>query len=314
MISSKQVTVKKLFTLKGHKDCIYTLERSDEEASFFSGAGDGMVVRWDLNDPEKGTLIAKVSASIYALHYVKKHHHLIVGENYEGIHIIDIKTKKEIGSVKITEAAIFDIQTFRDKILVANGDGMLTVLHYHSLKILKQIRVSSKSARSISINPDAQEFAVGYSDDIIRIFDLDNYQLKKVIEAHKNSVFTVRYSPDYKLLLSGSRDAHLKVWNVENNYELQESIVAHMYAINYIDFRYDSKYFVTCSMDKSIKVWDAQRFRLLKVLDKGRYAGHGTSVNRLLWTNYKDQTVNAPLISASDDRTISVWQIDFNKS
>lgn len=314
MISSKQIIVNKLHTLKGHKDCIYALEKSDEESTFYSGGGDGMVVKWNLNEPEKGTLIAKVSASVYALHYKEEFNHLIIGQNYEGIHVIDIKTKKEFGSVKVTDAAIFDIQTFGDKILVASGEGVLTILHYQSLNIIKQIRVSSKSARSISINPEAQEFAVGYSDNTIRIFDLGNYQLKKVIEAHKNSVFTVKYSPDYKFLFSGSRDAHLKIWDVGGNYELQESIVAHMYAINHIDFRYDRKYFVTCSMDKSIKVWDAQRFRLLKIIDKARYAGHGTSVNRLLWTNFKDQAANAPLISASDDRTISVWQIDFNKS
>jgi WD40 repeat protein len=59
-------------------------------------------------------------------------------------------------------------------------------------------------------------------------------------------------------------------------------------------------------MDKSIKVWDAQAFRLLKVIDKARHAGHGTSVNKLLWTNFDDQ-----LLSASDDRSISVWQIIF---
>jgi hypothetical protein len=45
---------------------------------------------------------------------------------------------------------------------------------------------------------------------------------------------------------------------------------------------------------------------LLKVIDKSRHAGHGTSVNKLLWTPFNDQ-----LISASDDRTLSVWQIIF---
>ena len=30
-------------------------------------------------------------------------------------------------------------------------------------------------------------------------------------------------------------------------------------------------------------------FKLLKVIDKSRHAGHGTSVNKLLWTDYQDQ-------------------------
>jgi len=94
---------------------------------------------------------------------------------------------------------------------------------------------------------------------------------------------------------------------LENGYELKESIVAHMYAINHLDFSPDGKYFVTCSMDKSIKVWDADSFQLLKVIDKSRHAGHGTSVNKLYWSNF-----NNLLVSASDDRTISVWQLKFD--
>jgi WD40 repeat protein len=77
-----------------------------------------------------------------------------------------------------------------------------------------------------------------------------------------------------------------------------------MYAINNISYRPDGKYFATCSMDKSIKIWDASTFRLLKVIDKSRHAGHATSVNKLLWTAYEDQ-----LVSASDDHTLSIWNI-----
>ena len=126
------------------------------------------------------------------------------------------------------------------------------------------------------------------------------------IEAHKISVFTVQYSPDQRYLISGSRDAHLKIWDPQHGYKLRESIVAHMFAINHLDFSPDGKHFVTCSMDKSIKVWDARTFQLLKVIDKARHAGHGTSINKVLWTDF-----NNLLLSASDDRSISIWDIKF---
>jgi WD40 repeat protein len=61
-------------------------------------------------------------------------------------------------------------------------------------------------------------------------------------------------------------------------------------------------------MDKSIKVWDAEKLALLKVIDRSRHAGHGTSINKVLWSNYDSQ-----LLSASDDRTISVWSLNFEK-
>jgi WD40 repeat protein len=303
--------VSKLYTFTGHKDCVYTLEKSAHDHIFFSGAGDGMVVSWNLQAPGQGQLLAKVNASVYALHYDGSRNYMIIGQNYEGIHLVNLENKEAIGSVKITEAAIFDIKTWEGKIFVGDGNGVITVVDANTLGVVKRIRASKERVRTMAVHPHRQEMAVGYSDNTIRIIDLSSLKVKQVIEAHKNSVFTICYASDYSVLLSGSRDAHLKVWNVEKNYALQEAIVAHMYTINHISFSPDGKYFVTCSVDKSVKVWDAQRFKLLKVIDKARHAGHATSVNRTLWPAYAMENGRYPIISASDDRTISMWDVQF---
>ena len=298
--------VTKLHTLTGHNDCVYTLQPTNVPNKFFSGAGDGMVVLWDLDRPEEGKLIAHLQNSVYALHYHPVSNNLIIGHNYEGIHVIDWVNKAEVGSLKFTTASIFDIVSHKDLLFVATGDGTVYTIDYRNLRIVNAIKHSDKSARTLAINAKQKELVVGYSDHWIRVFDLETMQLKTEWNAHDNSVFAIRYSPDFKFLLSSSRDARLKVWNVGARYAQQTEVVAHMYAINHLDFSPDGKHFVTCSMDKSIKVWDAEQFQLLKVIDKSRHAGHGTSVNKLLWTNFSDQ-----LVSASDDRTISIWNIIF---
>ncbi|MBT1703879.1 WD40 repeat domain-containing protein [Chryseosolibacter indicus] len=301
-----QVKVERIHTLTGHRDCIYTLQGSSEEHTFFSGSGDGMVVRWNLQDPETGDVIAKLPNSVYALHHHPYTDLLIAGHNYEGIHILSWKNKKEISSLQLTKAAIFDIQHLgKNDLLVASGDGVLSKVRMDQLVITKKNQASEKSARTIAVNEVTGDIAVGYSDNFIRVFDEDLI-LKAEWQAHANSVFTLRYMPESNLLMSGSRDARLKVWDGDVGYSQAAEIVAHMYAINHIDFSADGKHFVTCSMDKSIKVWDTEALTLLKVIDRARHAGHGTSVNKLFWTSYNNQ-----LLSASDDRTISVWHIIF---
>jgi WD40 repeat protein len=300
------IQITKLQTLTGHNDCIYTLQSSGDPAVLFSAAGDGMVVKWDLNHPEEGELIAKLPNSIYALHHLREQNLLVVGHNYEGIHLVDWKNKKETGSLKLTSSAIFDIQSFGNEILVASGDGTVTVVDAESLSIKKELKYGERNARTIAINPVTGEMAVGYSDHYIRVFSLHDFSLKHEWQAHVNSVFTLVYSPDYKLLLSGSRDARLKVWHADENYSLHTEIAAHLYAINHLAFSPDGKHFVTCSMDKSVKVWQTDNMTLLKVIDKARLAGHATSVNKLLWTSFNNQ-----VISASDDRTISTWDVIF---
>lgn len=302
-----KINITKLTTLTGHKDCIYTVEKSKDPAVLFSGAGDGLVVKWDLQEPENGRLMAKLDSSVYALHYSEFNNLLLIGQNFDGLHMVDIAVNKNIGSLNLTTAAIFDIKSYGNKAFIGTGEGIVIVVDLETLSVVKRIKASAKSARSIAINPVENEFAVGFSDNVIRIFDLQSYEIKQICEGHTNSVFTVRYTPDFSCLLSAGRDANLKIWKAGTQYELLDSIVAHMYAINHIEYSPDSKYFVTCSMDKSIKVWDASAYQLLKVIDKARHAGHGTSVNKLCWTTY-----NNLLVSGSDDRTLSVWDIEID--
>ena len=302
------VQVSKLHTLTGHRDCVYTLVPSSDDAIFFSGAGDGMAVMWNLADPETGAVVAQLPNSIYAMHFHAASNTLVVGHNYDGIHILDWQNKIEIGSLQLTKAAIFDLASLAENLWVATGDGTVIKVNSKNLNITQKVQLSSKSARTIAVNEKLGEIAVGYSDNFIRVFDLDTMALKHEWQAHENSVFTLQYTSDKKSLLSGSRDARLKMWDATKNYLQSAEVVAHMYAINHLAFSRDSKHFVTCSMDKSIKVWDAEALKLLKVIDRSRHAGHGTSVNKVLWTNYNDQ-----LLSASDDRTISVWNINFEK-
>ena len=300
------IQIQKIHTLTGHRDCVYALQQGEQSNQFFSGAGDGMIVLWNLEHPEEGELIAKLPNSVYAFHFLQQQSLLVAGHNYEGIHVLDWKAKKEITSLQLGKAAIFDIQSFESDLLVASGDGTVSIVEIENWSVKKKIGFSEKSARTMAINKAHGELAVGYSDNFIRVFDLKDYQLKYEWQGHSNSVFALQYSPDSKTLLSVSRDARLKAWDVEAGYTQAAEVVAHLYAINHLAFSPNGKHFVTCSLDKSIKVWDSNNLTLLKVIDKARHAGHGTSVNKLLWTSFDSQ-----MISASDDRTISVWNIIF---
>ena len=298
------ITIGKIHTFSGHKDSIYTLTPYTD-TQFFSSGADGMVVAWDLLRPGQGNLIAKVPASVYAIHFHPSKNILIIGQNFDGLHLIDMATKKTAGSLKLTKKEIFDIRADDEKLYIATGDGEFIVADWN-LRVLDRQKLSDKSARAIAIGE--RFLAVGYSDQHIRTFDKVTGKLVHDFAAHALSVFTLVFDPEGKWLISGGRDAHLKRWD-SGTFEPVEDISAHMYAINHITYSPDGQHFVTCSMDKSIKVWDSFTFKLKKVIDKARHAGHGTSVNKLIWMPYQDY-----LVSCSDDRTISVWDINFGES
>ncbi len=264
-----------------------------------------MVVEWDLDQPKDGKLIARVPHSVYALTVDRVRNLLVIGHNFEGVHVIDLNDKKEIWSIKLTDQAIFDLKIVGDELLVGTGDGVLILVDMHEKSVKKHLKLSSKSIRVMAIAPKKQHLAVGLSDHTIKILDMaQDFQPVANLSAHSNSVFALGYSPDEKILVSGARDARLKFWD-SDPYALTESIMAHMYAINYLSYREDGRFLATCSMDKSIKIWDVENRKLLKVIDKARNAGHGTSINKILWSTYSGR-----IVSVSDDRTISVWQLE----
>ena len=299
-----KISVKKLHTFLGHNESIYTLEEVSDQ-KFLSAGGDGMVVLWDLETPDEGEVIVKVPGSIYAIHYDPKEKALYVGQNNEGLHKIDFETKKEIGSVNLGNHQIFDIKIIDNELWVALQSGEVVILT-KDLQLISRNKFGSDRVRSIE--RFGSEVAIAFSDNVTRIFDLNAKEVVHELKGHKNSVFSSRYHPSGKYLTSVSRDAHIKVWDANENYVLRESIAGHLYSINHLVFRNDGRYFVTGSMDKAIKLWDAYNFKLLKVLDKHRHAGHGNSVNKLLWMNFRDL-----LVSCSDDRSISIWEIDFEE-
>lgn len=298
-----EVTKRNSFT--GHREGVYALQPG-AGTHFYSAAGDGLVVQWDLSHPEEGELIARLPKSVYALLFLPAINQLIAAQNFSGIHLLDPVGKRELASLQLTTSYIFDLQLLGERLLVATGDGELITVDMPQWRVINRQRVSDKSLRAISVNEKTREFAIGSSDNQIRIFDSETHSLKKEISAHNNSVFALSYTPDQSALVSGSRDAHLKVWDAQNDYQLTSDVAAHYFAINDIRFSPDGQYFATGSMDKSIKLWKTADFQLLKVIDKSRHAGHGTSVNKLLWASPE-----GILLSASDDRSISAWDLLF---
>jgi len=294
--------IEKYKTLTGHYGPVYAIIPGPGPDTFFSSGNDGMIVEWKLDGTEEGRMIARVSNSVYTLIFIPKTGRLIAGQNYDGIHIFDIKNRKETGSLKLTDAAIFEIKHYGHHLFIAMGRGEIIVVDLKSMKVAHKIKLSSENVRSLEIVRDM--LIAGYSDNYIRILGLNDLRERKVLEAHNNSVFVLKSNPTGEYLLSGGRDAHLKVWNINDGFSIHESIVAHMFTINSIDFNPAGTHFITGSMDKTIKLWDAGQFKLLKVIDKERFGGHLSSVNKLVWSNYKNR-----VISCSDDRTISIWDI-----
>ncbi len=298
-----KINAHKTFTYTGHKDCIYGLGKGFEPDTFVTGGADGWVVEWNYANPADGKLLVQVNAPIYSFLLLGDDKKILCGSRAGNLHSIDMQARKEERNIEAHTAGIFDIALINNKVITAGGDGKVKIWEKGTFALLAELNHSGKSARVIAQHSTLPEIAVGYSDNTIRIFNTENFKLLLELKAHDNSVFALAYSSDGKYLLSGGRDAVLKVWEVNEAYRLQQTINAHWYHINAIQYSPNGNFFATVSMDKTVKIWRAENFELIKVLDKEKYDGHTTSVNKILWVNDNE------LISCSDDKTAMLWRV-----
>ena len=59
-----------------------------------------------LNGYAFGNVVAKVPTSVYSLNYDLLRNHLFIGQNFDGLHVIDLISKREITSLQITKSNI----------------------------------------------------------------------------------------------------------------------------------------------------------------------------------------------------------------
>ncbi len=299
--------IRKTAQLTGHQGAVFALAAEPGEDSFLSAAGDGWIVRWSFHNPETGRLLAKAETQLFVLASLSPTR--VVGGNMNGgIHWIDLENPGNTRNIAHHQKGVFAILPVGENVYTAGGDGAITRWHAGQGRAVDTLFLSSGSLRSLDYRPSTGELCAGASDNGLYFLDEKTLALKYHIpEAHANSVFAVRYHPGGKYLLSGGRDAQLTVWEPKDNtWQKTANLAAHWFTINDIVFSPDGRYFATASRDKSIKIWDAANFSLIKVLEARRDGGHLNSVNRLLWANYRNI-----LVSASDDRTIILWQPEY---
>lgn len=298
------IRLQKIKQLTGHKASVFALSKYLDEHSFLSAAGDGWIVTWNLNNPDTGKLIAKVDTQVFALCYLPDGHRVVAGDMNGGVHWIDLDDPDNSYDWAHHKKGVFDLQPIDDWVYSVGGDGLLTRWNRETARSVESVQLSHSALRCLEYDPLRKLFFAGSSDNSIYALRSDDLSLAyRVADAHHNSVFSIRVHPDGKHLISGGRDAHLNIWEInEHSMHLVKSLPAHWYTLNNLAFHPEGHWFASGSRDRTVKVWDAYTFELIQVLETARDGGHINSVNRLLWSDHHNT-----LISASDDRSMILW-------
>ncbi|MGB0429470.1 MAG: hypothetical protein ACPGLV_03285 [Bacteroidia bacterium] len=285
-------------SLSAHKDCIYTCDTINTN-EFYTGGGDGLLLKWDLSNTKEAYSLAKVDSSIYMIK--QQNQQVIIGTNSGEIYSINTSSKKVTASTK-TPKGVFTGIINDDLILLGLADGVIAWLNLNSFKLITLKKISEGHIRTL-MRLSENEFAAGTSANEIILFNSDLNVFNKIDSAHSDSVFSI-FKLNSNQFLSAGKDAHFKCWNL-HNLKINNEVPAHLFAINSMAYNHHTKSIATASRDKSIKIWDPQTLLLQKVIDRSKIAQASThSVNKIQWLSSNQ------LLSVGDDKIIRVYLIE----
>jgi WD40 repeat protein len=128
----------------------------------------------------------------------------------------------------------------------------------------------------------------------------DGRLIREIPEAHRDTIFAVKFSRDGQYLATASADRLMKVFRASDG-ALVRTFEGHTHHVLGVAWRPDGKLLATCGGDRVVKLWDFDTGAALKTLrgdtyQVGEYKGEVTSIAFVGDTEH--------LITGSGDRTV----------
>ncbi|MCV9385832.1 WD40 repeat domain-containing protein [Reichenbachiella ulvae] len=108
---------------------------------------------------------------------------------------------------------------------------------------------------ALAISPDKKLLAIGREKGDAVLYDLEKKKIKRIISGHQSAVTDVDFSNDNQHLLTASRDATTRIWDINNSRVMPLILDDHEDWVFCAKFTPDGKRVVTGSKDKHIRVW-----------------------------------------------------------
>jgi WD40 repeat protein len=126
-------------------------------------------------------------------------------------------------------------------------------------------RLDNEAELSVALSPDGGLLATGDQDGVIRLWNLPDGRVPRILTGHHAGVNGVSFSPDGRTLASAGEDRTVRLWDVATG-RARITLSGHHEQVRTVKFSPDGRMAASVSTDGHTRLWDVADGRLLAII------------------------------------------------
>eukprot|EP00397_Hematodinium_sp_SG-2012_P022897 GEMP01023756.1.p1 GENE.GEMP01023756.1~~GEMP01023756.1.p1 ORF type:complete len:446 (+),score=63.50 GEMP01023756.1:67-1404(+) len=316
------VTYTILISLTGHGDTVWFVKYSPDNRYLVSGSADGTIRIWQVSTGLPVSILRAHANWVWAVAFTPDGQYFASGGADSRLFLWDIVNPIPLLGMQAHQKSITDL-AFSDrdprKLLTVSSDSLVGVWKVDwgdgsegsaRLKLMAKLEGHLGSINACAVCP-SNEHLIGTAgeDGSVRLWSLreltsstakqslenyHGYNLEHhILHGHKETVWALSFSPNGRLLASGSSDCCIRIWNVSmKNPTLNCYFRAHESWIRSLVWTEDMQMLATGSCDGLVSLWSVPRKHHRPGVAQNRYV-YEDSEPLKAWKRFKFFLVKA---------------------